>query len=191
MQPCFYSSPPRNSSVSFSRKSQGNDPCRSVASPNATDGRKAAMLDKATSTLITSTIENCSDLRNCCQPFVNSNWQRRQPIAQCHQALGRVSTAIMENGHANRSHYSKTPQALARGLQPGRAVGQEPEHHGDGMESKTRSLSEYSQIAEPRGIEFSSVFASIPAMESSTLVGGFLGIEFSSESMIANTRTGS
>ena len=55
----------------------------------------------------------------------------------------------------------------------------------------TRSLSEYSQIAEPRGIEFSSVFASIPAMESSTLDGGFLGIEFSSESMIANTRTGS
>jgi hypothetical protein len=54
-----------------------------------------------------------------------------------------------------------------------------------------RSLSEYSQIAEPRGIEFSSVFASIPAMESSTLDGGFLGIEFSSESMIANTRTGS
>ena len=55
----------------------------------------------------------------------------------------------------------------------------------------SRSLSEYSQIAEPRGIEFSSVFASIPAMESSTLDGGFLGIEFSSESMIANTRTGS
>jgi predicted transposase YbfD/YdcC len=55
----------------------------------------------------------------------------------------------------------------------------------------TRSLTEYSQIAEPRGIEFSSVFASIPAMESSTLDGGFLGIEFSSESMIANTRTGS
>jgi hypothetical protein len=54
-----------------------------------------------------------------------------------------------------------------------------------------RSLFEYSQIAEPRGIEFSSVFASIPAMESSTLDGGFLGIEFSSESMIANTRTGS
>jgi putative ABC transport system substrate-binding protein len=57
--------------------------------------------------------------------------------------------------------------------------------------SLARSLSEYSQIAEPRGIEFSSVFASIPAMESSTLDGGFLGIEFSSESMIANTRTGS
>jgi hypothetical protein len=56
---------------------------------------------------------------------------------------------------------------------------------------RPRSLSEYSQIAEPRGIEFSSVFASIPAMESSTLDGGFLGIEFSSESMIANTRTGS
>ena len=59
------------------------------------------------------------------------------------------------------------------------------------LELASRSLSEYSQIAEPRGIEFSSVFASIPAMESSTLDGGFLGIEFSSESMIANTRTGS
>ena len=56
--------------------------------------------------------------------------------------------------------------------------------------SYARSLSEYSQIAESRGIEFSSVFASIPAMESSTPDGGFLGIEFSSESMIANTRTG-
>ena len=60
-----------------------------------------------------------------------------------------------------------------------------------GIATKARSLSEYSQIAEPRGIEFSSVFTSIPAMESSTLDGGFLGIEFSSESMIANTRTGS
>jgi len=57
--------------------------------------------------------------------------------------------------------------------------------------SGSRSLSEYSQIAESRGMGFSSVFASIPAMESSTLDGGFLGIEFSSESMIANTRTGS
>ena len=57
--------------------------------------------------------------------------------------------------------------------------------------SRARSLSEYSQIAESRGMGFSSVFASIPAMESSTPDGGFHGIEFSSESMIANTRTGS
>jgi len=56
---------------------------------------------------------------------------------------------------------------------------------------RTRSLSEYSQIAESRGMGFSSVFASIPAMESSTSDGGFHGIEFSSESMNANTRTGS
>src|SRR6516165_1197669 len=80
---------------------------------------------------------------------------------------------------------SGAPQDEVRGLEFDRSI------RLVSWNRSTRSLSEYSQIAEPRGIEFSSVFASIPAMESSTLDGGFLGIEFSSESMIANTRTGS
>jgi hypothetical protein len=44
---------------------------------------------------------------------------------------------------------------------------------------ESRSLSEYSQIAESREMEFSSVFASMLAMESSTPDGGLHGIEFS------------
>jgi len=40
-------------------------------------------------------------------------------------------------------------------------------------------------------MEFSSVFVPIPAMESYTPDGGLRGIEFSSEWIMANSRTGS